>query len=155
MQLIWQSPEVAYSHHAIVKLGESAIEELVAKAFSNPSGKARICCHQNPEDRLHDMIIAHTKTASVRCHKHIGRVESLYAIRGEAIVFVYDEQGEVEERFLLTANNSLDRKFEDLDRYYFYRLNQSSYHNLEVLSDVFVFHEATTGPFHSESTLWR
>lgn len=155
MELIWHSPEVAYSHHPIVKLGESAIEELVAKAFSNPSGKARICCHRGPEDYLHDMIIAHTKTASVRCHKHSGRVESLFAIRGEAMVFIYNDQGEVEERFLLAADNSSIKKFEGINHYYFYRLNQSVYHNLEVLSDVFVFHEATTGPFQTESTLWR
>ena len=149
----WRNSEVGYFRSSFVKINEDLIRELEIKALCNPSGKARICCHLDESSIFHEMIIAHSRNAVVRAHMHNDRLESMLAIKGVAKINMFDRSGGVVESFTMADQGSA-KSLNLHDFYVFYRMNDCIAHNLEVLSDVFIFHEATTGPFNPAGTIW-
>lgn len=133
------NPEVLFTSADITKLRAIDLDFLKEKSLNNQRKRIRLCAHKGIEDKVHEMIIVHGKDAYVRPHKHIGRSESLHVIEGEAFAFMFTEEGEVSEVVHLGDKNS--------GLVFYYRISSAVFHNLVIVSDFFVFHEAVQGPF--------
>jgi cupin fold WbuC family metalloprotein len=139
-----ESAEVLYSADSIVTVDAKFLEQLKQDALNNPRKRIRLCAHRSIDDRVHEMIIVHTKDTYVRPHRHIGKAESFHVIDGLVDVAVFDDSGEIAEVIPMGTFGS--------GRAFFYRIADPLYHTLLIRSDVLVFHEATTGPFRREET---
>ncbi|MGK7925088.1 MAG: WbuC family cupin fold metalloprotein [Spirulina sp.] len=141
-----ESDEVLYPDEDIVMLKGEDLEELKRLAGLNPRQRIRICAHQSPSDRLHEMFIVHTKDCYVRPHKHIGKAESMAILEGEVDVILFDDEGSI-KRVISMGDLGSGKRF-------YYRLSEPIYHMLIIRSDFLVFHESTEGPFLREKTVF-
>lgn len=139
-----ESAEVLYSLDQIVTVDAAFLEQLKRDALLNPRKRIRLCAHRTVDDRVHEMIIVHTKDTYVRPHRHTGKSESFHVIDGTVDVVVFDDRGDVAQVIPMGPAGS--------GRAFFYRIADPLYHTLLIRSDVLVFHEATTGPFRREET---
>ena len=140
------SAEIFVSHDAVLEVGSQDIEDLKAQARANEGRKARLCAHSTIEDPIHEMLIVHLLGAYIRPHKHAHKSESFHMIEGALDVVIFDEMGDVRRAVRLSAKG--DRQA------FFYRLSESLFHTVIPRSEIVVFHETTTGPFHREDTLF-
>lgn len=140
--LIPYSEEVLISSNKIIKIGKEELETLKKKAILNTRKRARICAHRNPNDPVHEMIIALAKGTYIRPHKHLNKPESFHLISGFVDAVIFDDDGSITEVMPLGDFQS--------GRAFYYRMDKPYYHTLLIKSDVIVFHEATKGPFRRE-----
>jgi len=140
------SEEIFYSCDLVTKIDMEAIEFLKTKAAGNKRKRVRICAHPDVDDSLHEMLIAHTKGAYVRPHKHQNKSESFHIIEGKLAVIIFNEDGSIAEVIKMTEPQS--------NGFFYYRLSASYFHTVIPLSDFVVFHETTNGPFKREDTLF-
>ena len=138
--------EIYYFNGDVVKVDSTIVDFLKEEAFKNKSGKCRVCCHPNEQAKHHDMIIVHTKEAIVQPHRHKTKVESFHVIEGETNIILFDESGIVTDKIPLGQYGK--------GKPFYYRLNDSIYHSLEILTDCLVFHETTNGPFIKEDSIF-
>ena len=138
--------EVLYAADEIVQVNRQDISELVAMAVKNPRKRVRICSHRGVGDKLHEMLIVHTKETYVRPHKHLGKSESFHVIEGEVDVVVFDEAGKIFDVISLGDYPS--------GKTFYYRIADPLYHTLLIRSDIIVFHETTNGPFRYEDMVF-
>jgi cupin fold WbuC family metalloprotein len=138
--------EVFYADEDVIQVGKEDIEFLKQKALSNPRKRCRLCTHKDVNDKIHEMIIVHTKDTYVRPHKHLNKAEAFHIIEGSADVVVFDEQGKITQ-VIAMGDYSSGRKF-------YYKLSNPYYHTLLIGSDVIVFKETTNGPFRKEETIF-
>ena len=138
--------EVLVASSPLVQLGRADIEALKQRALGNPRRRIRICAHPDTADRLHEMLIVHTRGAYVRPHKHLQKSESVHIIEGEVNVVFFDDAGAVAEVVRMGDYGS-GRKF-------YYRIGGPRYHTLLITSEFLVFHEVTNGPFRREDTVF-
>jgi cupin fold WbuC family metalloprotein len=138
--------EVLVASSPLVQLGRADIEALKRQALTNPRCRIRICAHPDTADRLHEMLIVHTRGAYVRPHKHLQKSESVHIIEGEVNVVFFDDAGAVAEVVRMGDYGS-GRKF-------YYRIGGPRYHTLLITSEFLVFHEVTNGPFRREDTVF-
>lgn len=138
--------EIFYADEEVIQVSKEDIDSLKQKALQNPRKRCRLCTHRGVNDKIHEMIIVHTKDNYVRPHKHIGKVEAFHIIEGSADVVLFDEKGKIRQVIKMGAYGS-GRKF-------YYRIDKAYYHTLIIKSDILVFHEVTSGPFRKEDTLF-
>ena len=146
MRLKEFNQEVFFVDEQIAKISRGDIEALKKKALSNRRKRVRVCSHKNTEDKLHEMLIIHTKGAYLRPHKHLGKSESMCVLEGSADVIFYDQAGNITDTMEVGDYTS--------GRSFYYRISDARYHNLVIKSDFFVFHEVTSGPFIIEDTIY-
>jgi cupin fold WbuC family metalloprotein len=135
--------EVYTATEAIIRLDRRAIEFTRECALRNPRGRARICAHRNPDENLHEMLIAITAASYVRPHRHHGKSESFHLVEGEAEVVILSDEGSVEDVIALGPGAN-----------FYYRLDAPRYHTVLPGSPVLVIHETTNGPFDPAQTDW-
>lgn len=140
------NPEVLYSEAAITIIGRSDIELFKHLSSRNPRKRIRLCAHGGPDDRLHEMLIVHERSAYVRPHKHPGKSESTHIIEGLVDVVVFDDEGRIESVIRMGDYAS--------GRAFYYRMAVPVFHTLIIRSDVLVFHETTNGPFDRRDTVF-
>ena len=140
------NPEVFFTSEDITKITNQDLEFLKKKASSNERKRMRLCAHKNVQDKVHEMLIVHTKDAYVRPHKHIGRAESLHVIEGKAEAIIFDEKGIISEVIHMGDYNS--------GLTFYYRIANAVYHTLIITTDFFVFHEAVEGPFDNAKNIF-
>jgi len=138
--------EVGYATDEISCLDRLDIQSLIERALANPRQRMRICTHRSPDDRLHEMVIVHTKGTYVRPHKHVGKSESFHVIEGEMDVVVFDSAGTITDVLRLGDYRS--------GRTFYYRMHEPLFHTLVIRSDIVVFHEITDGPFRASDTIF-
>jgi cupin fold WbuC family metalloprotein len=138
--------EVLVAGGPIVQVSRADIEALQKQALGNPRRRIRLCAHPDTTDRLHEMLIVHTRGAYVRPHKHLHKSESVHIIEGEVDVVFFDDAGAVAEVVRMGDYGS-GRKF-------YYRVGGPLYHTLLISSEFLVFHEVTNGPFRREDTVF-
>jgi cupin fold WbuC family metalloprotein len=146
MRVTKVNDEVLTATAAIVQIGRVDIEMLKRQALTNPRRRIRLCAHPDTADRLHEMLIVHTRGAYVRPHKHLHKSESVHIIEGEVDVVFFDDAGAVAEVVRMGDYGS-GRKF-------YYRVGGPLYHTLLISSEFLVFHEVTNGPFRREDTVF-
>lgn len=138
--------EVVYATDAIVQVNRHDIGELVAQAVHNPRRRIRLCSHKNVEDKLHEMLIVHTRDTYIRPHKHPGKTESFHVMEGAADLIIFDEAGAVADVIRMGDYAS--------GKTFYYRTADAYYHTQLIRSEVIVFHEATNGPFNRSDTVF-
>ena len=138
------SKEVLYATDTIVTINSKDIEQLKDMAARNPRKRMRICCHNNVNNTLHEMLIVHAKGAYVRPHKHMAKIESFHVIKGKLNVVIFKNDGSI----LKVVTMSDYRSGEN----FYYRLSKNYYHTVIPLSNWVIFHEITNGPFRYEGT---
>jgi len=128
--------EVFLAYDDIVKLDARAIHFVKDKAHFSPKKRARICAHKQPEDLLHEMVIAILAESYIRPHRHHNKIESFHLIEGKADIIIFHDDGSIRDVVQLGKENC-----------FYYRLNFPAYHTLIIQSSVLVIHEITNGPF--------
>jgi cupin fold WbuC family metalloprotein len=140
------NPEVLYSEAEITTVDRSDVDLFKQQSSCNPRKRIRLCAHGNPDDRLHEMLIVHDRSAYVRPHKHLGKTESTHIIEGLVDVVMFDDDGQI-ARVISMGDYSSGRTF-------YYRMATPVFHTLIIRSDVLVFHETTNGPFDRKDTVF-
>lgn len=141
-----ENDEVLYPDESLVSVRSSDLEILDQLALKNPRERVRLCAHRNKDDILHEMFIVHTSNCYVRPHKHIGKVESMSILQGEAQVVMFDDDGNI-ERVIEVGDVQSGKTF-------YYRMSDPIFHTLLIQSPSLVFHEVTQGPFQREQTIF-
>jgi cupin fold WbuC family metalloprotein len=141
-----ESAEVRYATDPIVVVDDDDVVALKRGAEENARRRIRLCAHQSVDDRVHEMLIVHSRDTYVRPHKHIGKSESFHVVEGDVDVVVFDDDGGVHEVIRMGAFAS--------GRPFYYRIAGPLFHTLLIRSDVLVFHETTSGPFRRADTLF-
>jgi len=146
MNFIPFNEEVLFTKDPITTVSRNEINKLKKMAESNERRRIRLCTHMDIVDKVHEMVIIHKKHNYIRPHKHIGKSESFHIIEGALELVVFDELGNVDQSILLGEYDS---------SYPFYwRLSESRFHTVIPKSEIVVFHETTSGPFHLQDTIY-
>lgn len=138
--------EVLSADESPVLVAQSDIEFLIAGAMENDRKRIRLCAHTDVSDKLHEMLIIHTKETYVRPHKHINKTESIHIIRGLADLVMFDDNGDI---IKVVSMGEYSTK-----KCFYCRISDPYYHTLLIRSDEFVFHETTNGPFNRADTVF-
>ena len=97
MRLSKINDEVLVADEQIVHLSGIDIALLKHQALANARRQIRVCTHHDTNDRLHEILIVHTRGTNVRPHKHLNKSESAHIIEGEVDVVFLDEAGAVRD----------------------------------------------------------
>lgn len=119
---------------------------LIEIALKNDRHRARLCAHENIESDLHDIFDVFTKDTYLRPLKQERKIYSYHVIQGEADVYLFSEAGAVTDIIPLGDFQS--------GKSCFFRLPVGVYRTLVPQSDIFIYHEVTTGPFVKENTIF-
>ena len=141
-----ENDEVLFPIKEAVAITGLDLQELKSLSLLNKRKRIRICAHMNTSEKLHDMLIVHSKDCYVRPHKHATKAESITILEGEADLVLFEEDGSI---------SSVVRMGElRTNKTFFYRISSSIYHMLIIRSEFLIFHEATEGPFDREDTIF-
>lgn len=140
------SEGVYYTKDQKTKVDLETLNELSDIASLTKLKRARVCTHINEKDKLHEMFVAVKKGSYIRPHKHLTKAESLSALEGRAIAVFFKDDGSIIDSFYVGNQFVEDRMY--------YRISKPIFHMLIILSETFIFHEATSGPFLREDTIF-
>ena len=119
---------------------------LIDKAKKSKNHRARFCAHKNSKKKLHEMFIVLTKKCQIKPHKHKFKEESLHVIYGMTDLLIYNNKSKLKKKIKLGTFSS--------GKTFYYRINNESFHTLDVKSKYFIFHESTSGPFIRKNTIY-
>lgn len=142
----YQNSEVLYSELPIITTDRADIELFKQQSTLNSRKRIRLCTHGSPDDRLHEMLIVHERSAYVRPHKHPGKTESTHIIEGLVDMVIFDDDGQI-TRVISMGDYASNNPF-------YFRMSIPVFHTLIIRSDVLVFHETTNGPFNRMDTVF-
>jgi len=136
-------PNVFYGKNQNNFLEKKDIKELL-KIMKHRGKTVRYCLHEKITDLVHVSVIATNKAYPNNIHKHPHKIETIYALKGNANLCLYvNDQNDKEIQNLSSSNFSL------------IQIPKNTFHNFELISNNFVFIEISEGPFNSESTLYK
>ena len=141
-----ENDEVLYPNEDFVCVSKKDLTLLKQLAYKNVRKRVRLCIHKNPNERLQEMFIVHTKECFVRPHYHINKSESLFVIEGTADLIIFNKFGEIKKVVELSCNTN--------DGFIFHRQDAGTIHMIIIKSDYFIFHEVTEGPFRRTDTIF-
>jgi len=139
-----ENDEVLYTVESIVNLTGKDLSELKKMAKLNSRKRIRICSHSNIDDKVHEMIIFHSKGTYVPPHKHLAKCESFHLISGEIDCVIFNNQGNIIKSFPMADYLS--------GKTFYYRIPEDTFHTQIFKKDTF-FHEVAEGPFNREDTI--
>jgi cupin fold WbuC family metalloprotein len=128
----------------IVLCDERSVERIRTAAASAELGRARLCAHESPEDRVHEMLVVQSAASYVRPHRHRNKSESLLLLEGELDALFFDDRGAVSERRRM-------RPYAAGGPFY-YRIPPLVWHAIVIVSPFIVMHEVTQGPLRREDS---
>lgn len=133
-----ENPEVYYVREPFSIVSADDVQFLKDRAIENERKRSRLCLHESPDDRFHEMIIVHHRSAYVRPHRHRKHVESFGVLEGTAIAYTFDDAGAVTRVVHLDSTGTQALR---------YRMPAGEWHSIVVTSEWLVFSEAALGPF--------
>jgi cupin fold WbuC family metalloprotein len=128
-----------YSLDATVGVDERLIDTLVSESERRGGCNARVCLHTSPESNFHEMVILERRGYYFPPHKHTNKAQSCNILRGQAAVFVFDDEGNVKRACVLGRDGNL-----------IFRIGEERYHLTLPLTDFIVYHEGKPGPFERD-----
>lgn len=146
MKLRGPGPDVFYADEPLPLLERADLTMLSEIVDRTTFKRNRICVHRDTTDALQEMFIVQSRATYIRPHKHIGKVESLLVLEGEADAVFFDEAGNILSSVRLADYRS--------GHTFFYRIGEGTYHSLLIHTPVFIFKEATLGPFDKGKTIF-
>lgn len=136
--------EVFYTESNLLSLKSSNLTFISEGALASSLSRCRLCAHISEKDTLQEMFIALKRGAYIQPHRHHLKSESIHVISGEADLVIFDDNGEIEDVIKLGDYSS--------EKSFFFRIGDPIFHSLIIRSNVFLFHETTTGPFRKADT---
>jgi cupin fold WbuC family metalloprotein len=134
----------------IIEVDDATIDMLIEASGMEPKRRARLNLHNSDDDLLHEMIIAFRKDSLNMPHRHVGKSESMYVMRGRVDVVIFDDKGNEMRRRRLGSRDIC----EGAGNYPGYvclpcmfRMAAPLWHTVIPIDDVVVVHETTNGPF--------
>lgn len=144
MKYIEENSEVLYLDSESPIFSKDEIENLKELALKNERERIRVCFHKNKEAKLHEMLIVMGKKNYIQPHKHESKGESYKVVEGSAVLFLFSETGEIKNYTYLDGS--------DPSKSFYVRIPVGVYHSLVFLSEIFVYIEATEGPFDKNNS---
>jgi hypothetical protein len=132
--------EVIFNTENLVTLDKKSISSLKKQIVDNNCEKIRFCLHKNIEDKLHEMVIVHSKGQYIRPHKHSVKTETFHIIEGKILLLIFDDKGNVLNKVMLEDYNSGGK--------FIFRMEKDIWHTVVPITEKVVFHEITNGPFN-------
>ncbi len=129
----------------VVRVSSLALDMMEEIARSNTGKKRyRICLHDSPKNRQHEMIICTLKGDYGRPHKHVNMSETHVILKGKELIVFFDRKGDVLDSFVLDINGG------ELC----YRINADIFHMSIPLTETVIELESKGGPFNSEDNVY-
>lgn len=123
---------------------EKDLEKLFMEARRSEKNKARFCLHPVATEVMQVTVLAFVSPYSDLVHKHPHRPEVIFPIRGKATHQTFDQSG------ASIRNELLDSEHPSI-----LSTAAHTWHTLEVHSPEFAMIEIGTGPFLTDSTVFR
>lgn len=139
MGIVVKSDEVHQATGGVVRVTAADVAAVVTGGTANARGRARLCAHPGPDDRLHEMLIVLARGTYIRPHRHAEKAESFHLIEGELDVVLFHDDGAVRDVVRMGPYGS--------GKAFYYRLMEPCYHAVLVNTPHALFHETTNGPF--------
>ena len=141
--IVQTKSQVFHSKSWNLTVSEELIEDLINEARKNKSNKARLCLHSSPNEIMQVTYLAFVAPYEDMVHYHPHRPEVLIPILGEAVLSVFDNQGNISTNHLMRGKSGEAFSSES-----------GTWHALKILTSVFVMIEVGLGPFRSDSTIF-
>lgn len=133
---------VLYSDEAICALNQDDMKQLAKLGLNTKEQRTRLCTHKDVDALVHEMFIIHTSDTYVRPHRHLTKSESFQVLQGEAVLILFDDDGNIEQTLMLGDFTS--------GKTFYFKMPAMHWHMLVIQSDVLVFKEVTQGPFDTD-----
>lgn len=133
------------SYYAYVKgrlLSRQHIVALSKKGSKSPTGRARLCLHDNPEDVLQLMAIYHDERTIVPIHRHSPYGEHIFVKDGELELVLFDAALNINLTVRMSSKDNGDAGF---------YTPPNVWHTLKFAKPT-IFFEITRGPFNAKIT---
>jgi len=120
-------------------LDDTKIDELTLEAEKSPRKRVHFCFHPTNDSPIHKLYIAAQPGSYIRPHRHVGdgRWEMLTIIKGEGILFIFDDEGEILSKNVLSTDGPL----------YSIELEENIWHAFVVTANDTIFQEVKAGPY--------
>lgn len=135
-------PNAFYGKNQTNTFQKNDIEELL-RIMNQRKKTVRYCLHEKITDLVHISVIATSISFPNLVHKHPHKIETIHALQGNANLCLYPTGKKIKE---IQNLNSTDSSI--------VQIPQNTCHNLELISENFVFMEISQGPFDLESTVY-
>ena len=136
-------PEVIKNSEELLFINNELVEQIIEEASQSQRHMARLLMHFDHEDPVQEMLIALGRNCAVMPNRSVGRSESLQVVKGELLLIIFDDNGNVVKRVEMSPAGS--------DKVFLYRLSSTPWHTMIPLSEIVVVHEALQGPFNNSS----
>jgi len=145
------SETVFRSSRQLVSVSLEQLGPIISAAECSPLRRARLCCHNGPEEKLQEMFIALLAGVEIEESMHLRKDESLTVISGQGRYLFPNEDGSMRlERDLGSYSDTTDSQVN-----FFTRINRYVPHKIVVENSTLLIHEATSGPFIKSDTDYR
>lgn len=135
---------IYYSDGGFCSVNFHDILFLKQAAVQSEQKRSRICFHANSAEQQQEMLIAAHKSSYIRPHKHFDKSETLTIIEGNCDALLFDANGNLINKFIMTCASEAGC--------FFYRMPPKYFHSLIIESEWLVFLETTIGPFNKNNT---
>ena len=136
-------PEVIKNSEELLFINNELVDQIIGEAKQSQRHMARLLMHFDHEDPVQEMLIAMGRDCAVMPNRSVGRSESLQIVKGELLLIIFDDNGNVVKRVEMRPAGS--------DKVFLYRLSSTPWHTMIPLSEIVVVHEALQGPFNNSS----
>lgn len=120
---------------------DQEMAELIAAADASPRRRSNRNLHEVPEDPIQRLFVAARRDSYFRAHRHPGKWEFSLIVRGEFLVFTFDNDGVITQR-LHVGPQAAVKAFE---------LPPNIFHTWVPLTDDGVFFEVKAGPYDPQT----
>ena len=132
------SDEVYYSNIDLCQLDIKDIKRLIFKTKKKGLQKFRICFHKNINDKIHQMLIYHSKNYKCKPHKN-NYPETTIILDGKMDLIFYNKAKKI-KKIVKMGNYTSKRKF-------FCFIKKNEFASVKIHSKYAIFFEITGGPF--------
>ena len=122
-----------------IKLDNDLYQKLLLEAADSPRKRSHLNLHKDLNEPVQRLCIALKKGTYVRPHHHPkeNKWELFLALKGSAIIIIFDEDGTILERNLLNQNDSMQGL----------EITPDTWHTIVPLSENVVVLEIKEGPY--------
>ena len=106
------------------------LEDYYKKNFKD----VRICLHEKPTDKQHDMIILQQRKNFYKPHKHLKKGETYHIMKGSMACVLFSNNGKINKICKINKSN-------------IFRTPINTYHTMLPISKFVIYHESKPGPF--------
>jgi len=150
-ELIKKNDRVFYSKKYPFSFNKNSLYLFKELAILKKIPLFRVCLHTSNNEITHEMLMIHTYPQCTKPHrtsvsKNKNKTVSYHAIDGEAVVYLYDKNGNVTDEIAISSY--------DDNQPYLCRLNAEIFRSMKSSTNYFMFLETSSGPFNDSDTVW-